>query len=158
MEAATAGESMSDNVPTMVSSEPHGRLGLSALSHGVDPAVTVAGQIAFVLACVTLVIVVVDVVTRGRLRKTSLASAYFLTCISPIIAVYAASIGTLNQWGMLDDQPVPLSHLVVINGGFALMMGSLSTGLGVVLTLVLKLDDAWRGRKATRPDREAKPG
>lgn len=153
-----AGERMSGQVPTMVGGESHGRLSLSALSHGVDPAVTVAGQIGLVLAFITLVIVLIDLVTRGRLRKTSLASAYFLTCISPVIAIYAASIGTLNQWAMVNDQQVPLSDLAVVQAAFAFILGSLFTGLGVVLTLVLKLDDAWRGRKATRPDRDAKPG
>lgn len=149
---------MSVNVWAIEDSGSNERLGLSALRHGVDPAVTMAFQIGFVIACITLVIVMINLVMRGRLRKTSLASTYFLTCISPVIAVFAASIGTLNQWGMIGHQPIPLSHLVVINGGFAFMEGSLLTGLGVVLTLILKLDDAWRGRKATRPDTDAMPG
>lgn len=149
---------MSDNVPTMVSGESHGRLSLSALSHGVDPAVTIAGQIGLVLAFITLVIVLIDLVKRGRLRKTSMASTYFLTGISPVIAVYAASVGTLNQWGMVNDQQVPLSDLAVVQAAFAFILGSLFTGLGVVLTLVLKLDDAWRGRKRTKPDSGAQPG
>lgn len=162
MEAAAAGESLSDNVPTMVGSEFHGRPSLASLSHahGVDPAVTVAGQIGLLLAFITLVIVVIDVVTRGRLRKTSLSSACFLTGISPVIAVFAASYGTLNQWGigMGNDQPVPLSDLAVIHAAYAFMLGSLFTGLGVVLTFFLKLDDAWRGQTATRPKGDAKPG
>lgn len=148
---------MTDNIPTMVGSEAHGRISLGSLSHGVDPAVTVAGQIGLALAFITLVIVVIDVVTRGRLRKTSRASAYFLTCISPVIAVFAASLGTLNQWGMLNDQPVPLPDLAVIQTAFAFLHGSLFMGLGVVLTLVLKLNDAWRGQTATRPNGDAKP-
>lgn len=139
---------MSDYAPTVVGGESHGRLTLSALSHAVDPAVTVAGQIGLVLAFVTLMIVLIDIITRGRLRKTSFASASFLTCISPVIAVCAASVGTLNQWAMLDDQQVPLSDLAVIQTAFAFLQGGLYTGLGVVLTLALRLVDAQRNQKA----------
>lgn len=148
---------MSDYAPTMVSGEVHGRLTLSALSHGVDPAVTTASQISLVLAFVTLMIVVIDLVTRGRLRRTSLASAHFLTCISPVIAVGAASMGALNQWTLLNDQPVTLAEIAVVQASFALLYGSFFTGLGVVLTLALRLDDAWRNRTHKRPGNDPMP-
>lgn len=124
-----------------------GRLTFSAISDGVDSSVIIAAQIGLVVAFVTLVVVLVDLASRGRLRRTSMASACFLACISPVIAIGAASVGTLNSWLLLNDQPVTFSELWGMHLAYAVPPASVFTGLGVVLVFVLRLDDAWLARK-----------
>lgn len=142
---------MAGHEPVMVGGGHHGRLGFSTISHGVDSSVIVAGQVGLTIAFITLVIVLVDLASRGRLRRTSMAFACFLACISPVIAVGAASFGTLNAWLSLNDQPVTFAELGAMHFAYALSVGSIFTGIGIVLMLVIRLDDAWRGRAKAKP-------
>lgn len=144
-----------DAVQEVVGGEQYGRLGMSAILHGLDPTVSAAGQIGLALALITFVIVLIDLIMRGRMRKTSLAFTHLLTCLAPIIAVYAASQATINGWLDLSGDTEPLASFVVIQAAVALLEGSLFAGVGIALTFVLKLDDAWRGRKAAKSNATA---
>ena len=123
----------------------YGAMSLGSMSHGVDPATTLAGQIGLGLALIVLVIVLVDLGMRGRMRQTSRACAAFLAAMSPLIAVLGASLGTLNTIGWSMDRPGSIADLAVVQTAFALTVGGVCTGLGLVLLLILRLDDAWRG-------------
>lgn len=132
--------------------EPHGRLGMSAILHGLDPAVSISGQIGLVLAFVTLVVVAVDLIMRGRMRKTSLAFTHLLIGLATAIAVYAASQVIIEEWLSLSGDAEPLSSFAIVEAAIALLQGSIFAGVGVVLLFFLKLDDAWRGRKTAKSD------
>lgn len=148
---AAAERSVSGHEPVMVSGQHQGRLTFSAISHGVDSSVITAGQIGLAVAFIVLVVVLVDLVSRGRLRRTSMAAACFLACISPVIAIGAASFGTVNSWLLLNDQPVTFSELWAMHLAYAVPPASVFTGLGVVLVFILRLDDAWLARKSAKP-------
>ena len=135
----------------------YGAMSLGSMSHGVDPATTLAGQIGLGLALIVLVIVLVDLGMRGRMRQTSRASAAFLAAMSPVIAVLGASLGTLNTIGWSMDRPGSIADLAVLQTAFALTVGGVCAGLGLVLLLILRLDDAWRG-SATGARKESQDG
>lgn len=140
----------------MLEGESHGRLGMSAILHGLDPAVVLASQIGLVLSFVTTVLVLIDLVRRGRMRKTSLAFTGLLTCLTPVIAVYAVAHAAIDRSLMATADTGPLSDFVIVQGAVAFLQAALFSGLGVVLTFLLRLDDAWRGREPAR-SREPKP-
>lgn len=139
-------------IQEVVDGESHGRLGMSAVLHGLDPIISIGGQAGLVLALITLVIVVVDIIMRGRMRATSLAFTHLLIGLAPVVAVYAASQVIIEEWLGHSGDSEPLSSFVVIEAAIALVYGSLVTGVGVVLTFLLKLDDAWRGRQTAKSD------
>lgn len=142
---------MSGHEPVMVSSDYHGRLTFSALSHAVDSSVIVASQIGFALALITMIVVLVDLASGGRLRRTSMAFARLLVCLSPVIAVGASSLGAMNSWLVLNDQPVALSELWALHLAYAVLPASMFTGLGIVLVFILRIDDARRAKKTATP-------
>lgn len=138
-------------VPQAVGAESHGRLGMSAIMHGMDPAIDWVAKVGLCLAIVTLVIVLVDLVMRGRMRRTSFAFTYLLICLPLVGAVYATAQSTVNYWLILPTDDHPLGNFAVIQVAVAFQKGSFLSGLGMVLAFVLRLDDAWRGRKVDQP-------
>jgi hypothetical protein len=138
-------------VAEAVGGENHGRLGMSAILHGLDPAIDWASKLGLTLAVMTFVVVIVDLAMRGRLRQTAFAFTHLLACLPLIGALHAASQGTVNYWLAVPADDSPLGNFPLIQAAVAVLMGSFLSGLGVILTFVLRLDDAWRGRKGDHP-------
>jgi hypothetical protein len=138
-------------VAEAVGSEQHGRLGMSAILHGLDPVVDWVAKIGLTLSAIAIVVVLVDIVMRGRLRKTAFAFASLQTSLSLLMGLYAAAGSTINAWLELPSDTAQMGSFVAAQAAVALVQASLFAGLGIILTFILRLDDAWRGRKGAHP-------
>lgn len=139
------------DIAEAVGGEPHGRLGISVIQHGLDPAIGWAHWVGLTLAAITLMVVLGDLVMRGRLRRTAFAFTAMLSSLPLVLALCAASWGTVNYWLEHPADGSALGNFPVAQAAVALLTGSFLSGLGVILTFVLRLDDAWRGRKGAHP-------
>jgi len=138
--------------PVEESGEPHGRLPSYILADALEPAEQILLQSLFWLTLVIVVVVLIDLVARGRFRTISLTLARMLAALGPLLGLYGAA-NVLVKASLSVAEPSMLAAHV---GPSALLVsiGALCGGVGVVLAAVLKLIPAGRatpGRSAGTP-------
>lgn len=139
---------MDDQIPVIVGGDHHGSMGLSALTHGLSDATTLTLWVGLLLSAVTLVLVLMNFLRRGRLHATSWAVARFLIALPAVMAVYAAASVLLEAFlrSANLNQSVSAAAFApeLAEAAFVIAAAALTTGLGVTLCLILRLDRAWR--------------
>jgi hypothetical protein len=139
--------------PTIVTGEPWGRLGMSALLHSIDGTTVLIHQIILLLGLSVLALAVLNFILRGRVRNTVFALAEMLTLLAPLLALFAAANTLLFAFIEVANQnAVQLGILSVslAEAALSLALGALVGAGAVVLKAVLRLVDA-RDPKPPRP-------
>ena len=137
-----------DQIPAVVGGDHPGSMGLSALMHGLSDATTLTLWVGLLLSAVTLVLVLVNFFRRGRLHAASWAVARFLIALPAVMAVYAAASVLLGAFlrsaNLNQDVSAAAIAPELAEAAFVIAAAAMTTGLGVVLCLILRLQRAWR--------------
>lgn len=144
--------------PAMVGGEAHGRLGASALLHGMNPTTHLVIQILALLGMAVLALAVADLLLRGRFRTTALALTGMLASLAPLMGVYAAANALLFAFIEVADRNIAAPSFIAIplaEAAYAVAVGALVGGGAVVLKAVLRLADAWKPKTSAGPQPRA---
>lgn len=131
-----------------VGGEAHGSIGVSALMHSLSAATTWTLWTGLLLSAVAILLVLANFVRRGRLHETSWAVARLLIALPAVMAVYAAASVLLGAFLRSANLNQDVSSAAIApelaEAAFVVATAAMTTGLGVVLCLILRLDRAWR--------------
>ncbi|MDI6624434.1 MAG: hypothetical protein QME55_06865 [Brevundimonas sp.] len=135
--------------PVEVSGEQHGRLRSYILAEALEPTANFVLQGLVWLTLAVLVVVLVDLVARGRFRNISSTLALMLAALGPLLGVYGAA--NILMSASLDPQ-----YMQVVPGSLgpsALLVatGMLCGCIGVVLAAVLRIVPAKRRSPLPEP-------
>lgn len=135
---------MVEQGPTLVGGEPHGRLGVSALLHSIDPTAALVHQIILLLALAVLALVVLNLILRGRARKSAFALTEMLTLLAPLLGLFAAANTLLFESMEIANRNLGFPGLAVslAEASLSLAIGALTGAGAVVLKAVLRSSDA----------------
>ena len=144
---------MVEQGPAIVGGESHGRLGMSALLHTIDPTAALVHQIILLLALAVLALAVLNLVLRGRVRNTLFALTEMLTLLAPLLGLFAAANTLLFAFVDIAEQNLahfPVLAVSLAEAALSLAIGALTGAGAVVLKAVLRLLDA-RDSKPSGP-------
>ncbi|CAN7257533.1 hypothetical protein [Brevundimonas sp. LjRoot202] len=124
-------------VPVQVVEEPHGRLPSYMLAEGLEPTANLVLQGIFWLTLTISVVVLADLIMRGRFRNISLTLARMLAAFGPLLGVYGAAKILMNV--SLDLNRTYIDPGTVGQSALLVAVGALCGCIGVVLAAVLMI-------------------
>ena len=143
--------------PVQASGEPQGRLRSYVLAEGLEPTANFVLQGLMLLTLAILVVVLVDLVARGRLRNISSTLALMLAALGPLLGVYGAA--NIVMSASLDLRYTAMDPGVAGPSALMVATGVLCGCIGVVLAAVLKIVPAkTRNPLPGPPDHPRGPG
>ena len=128
--------------PVQASGEPQGRLRSYVLVEGLEPTANFVLQGLMLLTLAILVVVLVDLVARGRLRNISSTLALMLAALGPLLGAYGAA--NIVMSASLDLRYTAMDPGVVGPSALLVSTGMLCGCIGVVLAAVLRIVPAKR--------------
>ncbi|MCS6622740.1 hypothetical protein N0B44_07450 [Roseibacterium beibuensis] len=143
--------------PVEVSGEPHGRLSSYILAEALEPTAHLVFQGLICLTLAIVVLVLVDLVLRGRFRNISSTLALMLAALGPLLGVYGAA--NIVMSASLDLRYTAMDPGVAGPSALMVATGVLCGCIGVVLAAVLKIVPAkTRNPLPGPPDHPRGPG
>jgi hypothetical protein len=130
------------------------RLGVSALYEIIDPTTHQVITVLILVTVFVLIVVLIDLIRRGRARTISLALTRMLSLLGPLLGIYGAANSVMMTG--LDVGNTNIAHPGIIGpmvalGALSMMFGAVAGCIGVVLTAVLRIEDAWRSARKPEP-------
>lgn len=139
--------------PVQASGESQGRLRSYVLAEGLEPTANFVLQGLMLLTLAIFVVVLVDLVARGRLRNISSTLALMLAALGPLLGAYGAA--SIVMSASLDLRYTAMDSGVVGPSALLVSMGMLCGCIGVVLAAVLKIVPV--GRRSRPPEMPDQP-
>ena len=128
--------------PVQASGEPQGRLRSYVLAESLEPTANFVLQGLMLLTLAILVVVLVDLLARGRLRNISSTLALMLAALGPLLGAYGAA--NIVMSASLDLRYTAMDPGVVGPSALLVSTGMLCGCIGVVLAAVLRIVPAKR--------------
>jgi len=120
-----------------------------AVSHSTDPVAHHALLGVLLVTLIVVIVVLVDLIRRGRFRRTALALTRMLSLLAPLIGLFGAAIQIAGDALVVADHNIANPAVwapSILVAAWIIAVSAVCGGIGVILTAVLRI--AGPGRKA----------